>query len=127
MNKAILIGRITKDLELKASASGMSYLSFTLAVNRRGKDKEADFITCKAFSKTAEFINTYMSKGRQIAVEGRIQTGSYDKDGAKVYTTDVICDNVYFADSAQKAVGITINEEAEPTQAELLANIELPF
>ena len=127
MNRIVLLGRLTKDIELKYSQSGTAYCSFTLAVNRRGKDKEADFISCKAFSKTAEFMAKYMSKGRQIALEGRIQTGSYDKDGTKVYTTDVICDNVYFADSAKNATNE--NPEAEPISNDMLFGNtdELPF
>jgi single-strand DNA-binding protein len=121
MNKVIMIGRICKDIELRHSQGGMAYCSFTLAVNRRkkqGEEQQADFISCKAFGKTSEFLAKYMSKGRQIAVEGRLQTGSYDKDGTKVYTTDVICDNCYFADSAKATT-----ENVEPNNDMLLEGI----
>lgn len=104
MNKIMLIGRLTKDIELK-QGNNATFSSFTLAVNRQYKkdgQPEADFISCKAFGKTAEFLGKYMSKGRQIAVEGRLQTGSYkNKEGATVYTTDVMVESVYFADSKQ--------------------------
>ena len=96
MNKAILMGRITKDLELKYSQSGMALLSFTVAINRRKKD-EVDFLSCKAFDKTAENISKFFTKGSMIAVEGRIQTSSYDnKEGQKVYTTDIMVDAFHF-------------------------------
>lgn len=101
MNKVILLGRICKDIELRYSQSGTAFGSFSLAVDRKfSKDKETDFINCKAFGKTAETISKYLGKGRQVVVEGRIQTGSYDnKEGQKVYTTDVMVDSFYFADS----------------------------
>jgi len=80
-----------------------------LAVNRQfkkeGEERQADFLSCKVFGKTAEFMNNFFSKGRQIGVDGRIQTGSYDKDGVKVYTTDVIVDKVYFADDKKNDSG----------------------
>jgi single-strand DNA-binding protein len=101
MNHCSFIGRLTKDLDLRYANSGAAVLSFTLAVNRafkkEGEDRQADFISCKAFGKTAEFMQKYFSKGSQLAIEGRIQTGSYDKDGTKVYTTDVIVEKVHFA------------------------------
>ncbi len=130
MNKVIMIGRICKDIELKYSQGGMTYCSFTLAVNRRkkqGEEQQADFVSCKAFGKTSEFMAKYMGKGRQIAVEGRIQTGSYDKDGTKVYTTDVIVDNCFFADSAKNTT--TENVEAEPISNDMLFgdSDEVPF
>lgn len=94
MNKVILIGRLTRDPELRfAPNTGNAVVRFTLAVNRRkqkDKEQEADFINCVAFGKTAETIAQYLLKGNQIAVEGNIRTGSYDKEGIKRYTTDVI-------------------------------------
>ena len=95
MNKVVLMGRLTKDPELRfASGSGLGVCRFTVAVNRRKKkdeDKaEADFISCVAFGKTAETISQYIAKGNQILLEGHIQTGNYDaQDGTKRYTTDV--------------------------------------
>lgn len=94
MNSVNLVGRITKDLELK-QAGETSVTSFSLAVNR-AKKGEADFINCKAFGKTAETMAQYLGKGKPVAITGRIQTGKYDKDGKTIYTTDVIVDRFYF-------------------------------
>lgn len=98
MNNVCLIGRIVKDIELNTTQSGNNNCKFTLAVNRKFKDangeKQADFISCVAWRNQAEFLNNYCSKGNQISIEGRIQTGSYEKDGTKVYTTDVIVNSV---------------------------------
>lgn len=104
MNKAILIGRLTRDPDIRYSSndSSMCIARFTLAVDRRvkqGEEKQADFISCVAFGKRAEFIEKYTHKGTKLAIEGHIQTGSYEKDGQKVYTTDVIIDNCEFAES----------------------------
>ncbi|MDF9824781.1 single-strand DNA-binding protein [Breznakia sp. PF5-3] len=100
INRVVLVGRITKDIELRKTQSGTSVVSFTMAVNRRFKQEgqpEADFIRCIAWNKTAELMNQYLNKGALIGIEGRIQTGSYqDKDGKTVYTTDVVVDNVQF-------------------------------
>ena len=106
MNKVTILGRITKDLELK-NAGETSVIKFNLAVNRRfvkqGEERQADFINCTAFGKTADTMCKFLSKGRQIAIEGRLQTGSYtNKEGVKVFTTDVIVDGFYFADSNKK-------------------------
>lgn len=102
MNKAILMGRLTKDPDVRyQGANNMAVARYTLAVNRKYKrdgDPQADFIQCVAFGKIAEFAERYFKKGNQILVEGRIQTGSYDgKDGKKVYTTDVIVESHEFA------------------------------
>ena len=98
MNKVILIGRLTKDPELRfAAGSGMAIGRFTVAVNRQFKKDETDFINCVAFGKTAETISQYLTKGRQIAVTGSIRTGSYDaQDGTKRYTTDVAVESFEF-------------------------------
>ena len=103
MNKVILIGRITKDLELRQTTSGTEVLRFSVAVDRYSKDKEndTDFISCIAFGKSASFIGNYFSKGRMIAIEGNIKTGSYEKNGQKVYTTDVIVDKAHFCGDRQ--------------------------
>lgn len=104
MNKVILMGRLTRDPEVSYSQrDNMCIARFNLAVDRRGKDAGADFINCVSFSKTAEFIEKYVFKGTKLVTEGRIQTGSYtNKDGQKVYTTDVIVDNCEFAESKNK-------------------------
>jgi single-strand DNA-binding protein len=111
MNKVILIGRLTKDPELKFTpGTGTAVATFTLAVDRRvsNKDgqKEADFINVVAWNKAAEIIANYMSKGRMLAVSGRIQTRSYDaKDGTKRYVTEVVADDFQFVDSNKGAAG----------------------
>ncbi|MGF0096048.1 single-stranded DNA-binding protein [Peptoniphilus sp. SGI.035] len=110
MNSVNLIGRLVRDPEVRYSQSGMAILRFTVAVDRKlSKDKReeaqannqptADFISCTAFGKTAEVIGNYHSKGSQIAVEGRIQTGSYEKDGRTIYTTDVLVNSITFVGS----------------------------
>lgn len=103
MNSANLVGRLTKDPSVTYSTSGSSIAAFTLAVDRKFKSKDdqtADFINCKAFGKTAEFVEKYFSKGMRMGLVGRIQTGSYtNKEGQKVYTTEVIADNVEFVES----------------------------
>ena len=95
MNKVMLIGRLTREPEIKATSTGKTVASFTLAVNRRKKEDPADFIQCKAFDKTAEVVQKYCQKGKQVCVLGRIQTGSYEnKEGRKVYTIDVMVDEL---------------------------------
>lgn len=103
MNNTNLIGRLTKDPELKYSQAGNAVCSFTVAVDRQFKnaqgERETDFIRCIAFSKTAEIIAQYQRKGNQIGITGRIQTGSYEKDGQRHYTTDIVVDNFTFLDN----------------------------
>lgn len=98
MNKVMIIGRLTKDPEARATQTGMSVTSFTVAVDRF-KQGEADFIPCKAFDKTADTIAKLCHKGTKVAVEGRIQTGSYEGKNGKVYTTDVIVERFEFCES----------------------------
>ena len=91
---------------MKYSNGGTSIAKFRIAVDRQFKKEgqpEADFISCNAFGKTAEFIEKYFHKGMKIGLVGRIQTGSYEKDGRTVYTTDIIADNVEFVESKQNA------------------------
>lgn len=106
MNKVILIGRLTRDPEVRYSQGeeSIAIARYTLAVDRRGKkdpnEQAADFINCIAFRKNGEFAEKYLAKGMKIAVVGRIQTGSYtNRDGQKVYTTDVVVEEHEFADS----------------------------
>lgn len=95
MNKVMLIGRLTREPEIKATSTGKTVAAFTLAVNRRRKEDPADFIQCKAFDKTADVVQKYCGKGKQVCVLGRIQTGSYEnKEGRRVYTTDVMVDEL---------------------------------
>lgn len=93
MNHVSLIGRLTRDPEIRATQSGEQIAKYTLAVDRPTKNSEqtADFISCVAFGKAAEFAQRFLSKGVKIGIDGRIQTGSYtNKDGQKVFTTDVV-------------------------------------
>lgn len=110
MNKVILMGRLTRDPEIRYSQgdNAMAIARYTLAVDRRfnrnGDENSADFIGCVAFGKSAEFAERYLHKGTKIALTGRIQTGSYtNKDGVKVYTTDVIVEDQEFAESKNSA------------------------
>lgn len=103
MNNIILVGRFTRDPDVRYTDGGLSIARFSLAVDRRLKrdgEPTADFPSCVAFGKTAEFIEKYFRQGMRIGVMGRIQTGSYtNKDGVKVYTTDVIVENCEFVES----------------------------
>ena len=106
MNKVILMGRLTRDAEIRYSQgeSSTAIARFSLAVDRRFRrdndEQSADFINCVAFGKTAEFLERFGRKGTKFALEGRIQTGSYtNKDGQRVYTTDVVAENMEFAES----------------------------
>lgn len=100
MNKSILVGRLTKDVELKTTQSGVSVCSFTIAVNRKFKNSEgnydADFINCVAWRGQAEFLSKYFEKGSVVGIVGTIQTRSYDSDGHKVWVTEVVADEVSF-------------------------------
>ena len=109
MNKVVLIGRLTKDPELRFSpGTGIAISRFTIAVNRRKKEdgtQEADFIPCVAWRKQAENLANYQKKGNQIAVTGRIQTRSYDgKDGIKRYVTEVIAEEIQFLDKVNREI-----------------------
>lgn len=108
MNLVSISGRITRDLELRISESGSASLRFSVAVDRTVKRNdewvhEADFINCVAFGKTAEFISKWFGKGDFIIINGNIKTGSYDKDGTKVYTTDVFVEKAEFGGSKKES------------------------
>lgn len=124
MNKVNLIGRLTKEPDVRYATGGegkndICVARYTLAVNRRFKkdgEQTADFIRCVAFGKTAEFAEKYYSKGTKIAITGRIQTGSYqNKDGQTVYTTDVVIEEQEFAES--KAASEQHKQQAEQDSA----------
>ena len=129
MNKVILMGRLVRDAEIRwTDNNSMAIARFTLAVDRR-KREEADFISCVAFGKTAEFIEKYITKGTKIVVDGRWQTGSYDnKEGKKVYTNDCVVEGVEFAESKRQS-----SEPETQTDEDGFMNIpeglddELPF
>ena len=118
MNNVSLVGRLTRDPEIKTTNSGSTYARFSIAVDRRGKDAGTDFINIVAFGKTSEFIERYFRKGQRIGINGRIQTGSYEgKDGKKVYTFDVIAENVEFVESKSASASAT------PANADGFVNI----
>ena len=100
MNKIIASGHLTKSVEVRYTGQGLAIATFTLAVKRETKNKEGnyetDFLNCVAYGKQAETISKYLDKGSQVAIEGRIQTGSYEKDNRKVYTTDIVVEKVEF-------------------------------
>ena len=106
MNRTILIGRITKDLELKTTQSNIPVVTFTLAVDKQFKDdsgeRGADFIQCVTWRKTAENLVKYCGKGSLIAVDGRISTRDYDTDNGKRYVTEVVADDIQFLDSKKE-------------------------
>ena len=129
INKVILAGRLIKDAELKSTTSGKEVCQFVLAVTRNYKNAngeyESDFITCKAFGKTAQFISNFTKKGNKLAIEGRMLTGSYEKDGNKVYTTDIVVETFSLLDS-KKSEENKISYKAEEID-EIPTNMELPF
>ena len=125
MNKAILCGRLTKDPDVRYSqgAEPMAIARYTLAVDRRGRgtkegEQTADFISCVAFGKAGEFAEKYLRKGTKMIVTGRIQTGSYtNKEGVKVYTTDVVVEDQEFAESKNSSQNGTGNAQSAPANA----------
>lgn len=141
MNKVVLLGRLVRDPEVRYSQGDKptAVAQWTLAVDRKFKregEPDADFISCKAFGKTAEFVEKYFKQGSKIALEGHIQTGSYtNKEGVKVYTTDVMVEQVEFAESKGSGSGDGGSSRPAPSQAqgEGFMNIpedlgeELPF
>lgn len=102
MNKVIMLGRLVRDPDIRYSQGDTAtcIAKYTIAVDRKTKDKETDFISCVAFGKNGEFVEKYLTKGTKIAVTGRLQTGSYtNKEGQKVYTTDVIVEEHEFVET----------------------------
>ena len=127
MNKVILIGRLSRDPELRHTANGTAVCQINVAISRpvaQGKEPETDFINVTVWNKPAENIAKYLSKGRQVAIEGRIQTRSYDNnEGKKTYVTEVIANNVEFLGSANDNNRIS-TRESEENQFD--ANIQPP-
>lgn len=110
LNKAILMGRLTADPEMRSTPSGKKVCSFTLAVNRPGKDAGTDWIDIVAWEKTAEFVCKYFTKGQLVAVAGRIQTRSWeDNGGNKRKTTEVVAEEVHFAEAKKDGQGKSQN------------------
>lgn len=120
LNKVIIMGRITNDLEVRVTPSGLAVLSFTVAVDA-GKDKPAYFIDCVAWKNNAEFINSHFSKGRLIAIEGKLSTRTWeDKQGNKRKVTEVIVDSASF--TGEPKVG-TQNAPSQPAQSEPIGDL----
>lgn len=119
MNKVILMGRLARDPEVRYTQGeqAMAVARYTLAVDRRGKNQEnsADFIQCVAFGKAGEFAERYLHKGTKIVLTGRIQTGSYtNKEGQRIYTTDVVAEDQEFAESKNAESGGTYSNQSAP-------------
>lgn len=112
MNKVILMGRLTNEPELRQTQNGTMVVKFGLAVKRRFSNDQADFLNCSAWGKTAEFVSKYFHKGNMIALSGRIETGSYQKDGQTVYTTGIVAEEVYF--TGEKVEQGTVNSIGTP-------------
>ena len=134
-NKVILMGRIVNDLELKTTPSGVSVLSFRIAVDRRyqvkGEERKSDFINIVAWRNSAEFISRYFSKGRMILIDGELQTRSYqDKNGNTAYVTEVLVDQAAFtgeakkSDSSSLATGQVPQTLADVSSADVVADTD---
>ena len=114
MNNVVLMGRLTRDPEARVTQSEKQVSTFTLAVNRKYEKDKADFINIIAWNKLSEFTQKYLTKGRQIVVSGRLQVRDYEKDGHKVYVTEVIAEEIYFADSKPE-VKVTYEDDDRST------------
>ncbi len=115
-NKAFLIGRLVRDPEMRVTSSGIAVTNFTIAVDRiRRKDaeKSADFIRIVAWRRLAEICGEYLKKGKLVAVEGRLQISSYEKDGEKVYTSDIVADNLQMLDRGMPDQEMVQHSESE--------------
>lgn len=130
MNRVILMGRLSKDVDMRMNGD-QAISRFSMAVDRKGKDAGADFISCVAFGKIAEFIEKYFAKGNRIAIEGNIRTGSYqNKDGKTVYTTDVVVNSAEFCESKKDSSSGSakpIENEGFMAVADGLEDEGLPF
>lgn len=129
MNKVILMGRLTKDPDVRNTPDGKSVARYTLAVDRKfsKEDQKADFIPCVCWEKKAQFADQYLRKGTKVVVYGRIQTGKYtNKDGQTVYTTDVVVEDQEFAESKQKGAEEVKKDEFIPID-EMMQGGDLPW
>lgn len=131
MNKVELIGRTTKDIELRyTEGSQTAFTRFTLAVQRRKKvegQPDADFINCQAWKTTAELLEKYVKKGDRIAIAGRLNVSSYEKDGKKVYNTEVIVDEVEFLEPKNKEQKQAEEEPSGIPQGFAMTDEDIPF
>jgi len=130
MNKVLLVGRLTRDPELRTTPSGMAVTRFTIAVSQNFTNKNgergADFINCSAWGRQADNISKYCRKGTLVSAEGRIRTGSYDaQDGSKRYTTEVVCDTVNFLSTKSSGSEGSIRDDFAPVDNDFAStNIE---
>ena len=124
MNRVELIGRLTRDPELRYTGSNIATTRFTLAVNRpfqsQNGEQGTDFINVVVWRKQAENVKKYCTKGSLVAVEGRIQTGSYEKDGQRVYTTDVVADSVQFLESKAQSENRMSSDNSDLSPADFV-------
>ncbi len=137
INSVTLVGRITKEIELRKTQSNTSVCNFTVAVDRRftqNGEKQADFISCIAWKQGAEFLDRYATKGTIVSVEGRIQTRTYDGQNGKVYVTEVVADHVQIISqrnqesaTAQSNQTPAVNNEEEPNENLTVDDDDLPF
>lgn len=139
MNSVALVGRLTKDPEVRYTSGdkSMAIARFTLAVDRDRAAKEGeqstDFISTVCFGKTAELVEKYVKKGRQVGITGRIQTGSYEKDGKRIYTTDIVADRVEFLGGRDDSKSTSSDVKTEEVQAQIpegfavLTDEDIPF
>ena len=124
MNKIILMGRLTRDPEIRQTQDGLTIARFGIAVDRRGQNKETDFFNCTAFGKLAEFCERYLRKGTKIATDGRLQNDTYtNRDGVKVTAAQIILNEIEFAESKKAEQPQT----DEPVPVDDLADSGLPF
>lgn len=126
MNRVAIVGRLTKDIELKKTQSGLSVTSFTVAVNRRGGDQTADFIACVAWKQSAEYLSNYGKKGSVVALEGHIQTRNYEQNGHKVFVTEVVADSVSLIGGKKEVPEKSMDYET-PEKGEAWNKENLPF
>lgn len=136
INNVVLVGRLTRDIELRKTQSGLSVASFTIACDRRlsqeqknNNEQSADFISCVAWRGSADFLGNYAHKGDTVGVEGRIQTRSYDRDGQKVYVTEIVANSVSILHSTQprQAQAQTQPQQKVQTQNEVATQANDPI
>ena len=134
MNKVIEIGRVTKDIEQKQTATGKTVAEFSIAVRREfntNGEQDSDFFNCVAYGKTAELMSKYVKKGDQVAIVGRLQTRNYtNNEGRKIYVTEIIVDNVEFLQGKRESASTDAKVEADPFSSPVFEEVEpdgLPF
>ena len=132
MNSVVLIGRLTRDPEVRYTESQLAVARFSIAINRvpgrDGQDRGADFPNIVVFGKQAENCERFLTKGRQVAIQGHIQTGSYEKDGRKVYTTDVVADRVEFLEWGDRSQSSSqVSSAGIPEGFQAIDDDDIPF